>query len=291
MGASSMTCCQTENDNAPTWVVLENKIGGGHAPMLISSDSKRLLKPMDQGDRSTREVEAYKELMLQPIGPFICRLHGSRYVDGENYMELDSAYAGISSPHATLDVKIGVKTWEDDADPEKIAKMMAQQELLAKSTAKDGFRCCGIQAGHLHLRAQDVRKRQGVAAEEFTDWLLSSFFSTWPGYSAMPEGLIGTCAPDPSPENQVDWNAARQVLQQLRVLFAAAQLGYGGDLRGSSVLFVREMRIGGSWCFKLIDLAHYSRREGGRPDDNFCSGLQNLLKTWEAFCESAPRDV
>merc|ERR1712046_427021 len=124
--------------------------------MLLSECRQKLLKPLDQADRSMREVEAYEVLRRSAIGPFICGFHGIRTVPGyaRNYLVIDSAYAGMSGNFATMDIKIGKITWEDNASKKKIEAESAKfEKVYAKSTAKDGFRVAGCTIGELVLQS------------------------------------------------------------------------------------------------------------------------------------------
>ncbi|CAK0888882.1 unnamed protein product, partial [Prorocentrum cordatum] len=57
-------------------------------------------------------------------GPFLPGFYGVRSVAGYEvgFMVMDSAYVGMEPPFATLDIKVGKKTWDDHAKPEKIEK-------------------------------------------------------------------------------------------------------------------------------------------------------------------------
>ena len=172
-------------------------------------------------------------------------------------MELDSAYAGMQGPTATMDIKIGKKTWEDDASPAKVAKESKKfDEVYSQSSAMDGFRVAGMKAGELVLNSSNLKARFSLLTEEFGSWLLPAFFACSPGYGELPEGS-GKCQPDPR-GCEIDMLTAADVLETLRAICAAAEMGFGGTLRASSLLFTREMRMGGKCTVHLIDFAHYS---------------------------------
>ena len=82
---------------------------------------------------------------------------------------------------------------------------------------------------------------------------------------------------------EVDMRAAAEILGKLKAISAAAEQGFGGTLRAASLLLTREMRHGGRWQVHLIDLAHFTETAEKR-DDNFCDGLQSLIRTWEDWC-------
>jgi len=267
------------------WRVLGDKSGGAHAPMMISRDGEFVLKPLDQGERSSVEVEAYHKLRRFPIQPFLCGFHGTRRLNGFEYMQLDSAYHGMQGPCATLDIKIGKKTWDDHAKPEKIAKESKKfDEVYSASSAAEGFRIAGMKAGDLQLNAKNLKARFSLKTHEFGDWALPAFFANGQGSGPLPAGVAGSSKPD-TRGCTVDMEAAKDVLKRLKVFQSAAEMGYRGTLRASSLLFTREMKEGGKFNMVLIDLAHYTPNPSLERDDNFCDGLANLIRTWEAWCE------
>lgn len=267
----------------PAWKTLETKAGGAHSAMMISDDGHRLLKPLDQGHKSEIEMRNYELLRRTPIGPFLSGFHGVKEVDGQQYMEIDSAYANMEGPCATLDIKIGKKTYDDNASEEKKKKEERKfNEIYARSSAQNGYRVAGMKAGDLKLSsAENLKVRCGVNADEFPKWVMPAFFANGQGYGPLPPGKAGTCQPD-SRECEVDVQAAREILGQLKAFAAAAELGCGA-LRASSLLFTREMRTGGRWKMVLIDLTHYT--PGKDRDANFCDGVHSLVRMWEAWCE------
>ncbi|CAE7550287.1 ZFP36 [Symbiodinium natans] len=269
------------------WQVLDGKAGGAHAPMMTNADGSRILKPLDQGDRCSREIEAYRSLACSSLAPFLCACHGTCKVQGAEYMELDSAYFGMTGATATLDIKIGKTTWEDQADPAKIAKESKKfEEVYSASSAMDGFRVAGMKAGELVLNSTNLKARFSLKTHEFGEWLLPGFVASAPGFGPLPEGSAGMCRPD-SRGCELDMKAATEILAKLKAISAAAEQGFGGTLRAASLLLTREMRPGGHWAVHLIDLAHYTETAEKR-DDNFCDGLQNLVRTWEEWCAADP---
>jgi len=232
----------------------------GSAQMAVRGDGLRLLKPLEQGESSFDEVKAYHALLKTPISRFLCGYHGVKVIHGQACMELDSAFAGMNGPCATLSIKIGL------ADSEQ---------------STEGFSVTEIQAGGLSLTTKQLDRR-GVERKELSEWILPAFFANDPGFGAMPEGPAGTCKPS-SRGCSVDLTAARCVLAQLKALLVVAELGFGGTLQGPSLFITREMRIGGKWSMNLVGLAGYRPSEG--VDVNFCNGLAKLTKTWEAWCQ------
>jgi len=274
------------NDSEEYWRPFGDKVGGKNGPMLVSRDGSRLLKPLDQGSASQREVEAYQILRVTPLGSFFSGFHGIQTVADQCYMELDCAIHGMRRPIAIIDVKLGRKIWEHDAPAEKIADQEKKIDSIHKDSRKDGFRVSAMSAGDLKLNKENLQVRNGVLTEEFGAWLLPAFFAVAPGYGALPEGPTGSSRPDDK-GCTVDTAAARATLEQLQRLAAAAESGFGGVLRSSSVLVAREMRSGGTLVVRLIDLAKFTPYEASNVrDSNLCCGLKNLIKTWSIWCSS-----
>ncbi|CAE7416523.1 IPK2b [Symbiodinium pilosum] len=255
--------------------------------MMTNAEGSRILKPLDQGERNSTEIAAYRSLSCSPLAPYLCTFHGTRKVEQAEYMELNSAYFGMRGPTATLDIKIGKKTWEDNAATAKIEKESKKfDEIYSASSAMDGFRVAGMKAGDLQLDSTNLKARFSLKTHEFGEWLLPAFLASAPGFGPLPKGPAGQCRPE-SRGCEVDMQAATDILAQLKAISAAAEQGFGGTLRAASLLFTREMRVGGRWAVHLIDLAHYTESAEKR-DDNFCDGLQNFVRTWEDWCGVNP---
>ena len=238
----------------------------------------------------TREAFAYQELSKTALGAFLCPFYGVKRLNESEYMELGSAYAGMQGPTATMDIKIGKKTWEDDASPAKVAKESKKfDEVYSQSSAMDGFRVAGMKAGALVLNSGNLKARFSLRTEEFGGWLLPAFLAGPPGFGPLPAGNAGLSKPD-NQNCDIDRVAAVEMLQKIKAISAAAESGFNGTLRASSLLFTREMRLGGRWAIHLIDLAHYSQpsENVGIRDDNFCDGLRNFVQMWEMWCNDRP---
>ena len=104
-------------------VPMEGQLGGlGHAEtrsMLVARQAGLALKPVHSKGLGEREVAFYEyNLMKSDLRKFLCGYHG--VVDHENfpYLCLDDATRGKQYACA-MDVKIGTKTYEEEASPEK----------------------------------------------------------------------------------------------------------------------------------------------------------------------------
>ena len=154
----------------------------------------------------------------------------------------------------TLDIKIGLKTWEDDAPAEKISKETKKfNEIYAKSSAADGFRVAGFKSGRLVLNAENLKARKSLQTHEFGDWLLPAFFAEGSGFPTIPKDLAEPAGLNDTSDEpfRPDLVAAKEVLKRLKVFQAAAEMGFGATLRAASLLFTRERRRGGKWNMYL----------------------------------------
>lgn len=77
-----------------------------------------VLKPVQPGTRGLREVAFYEYASNKPkLNAFLCAYHGVVKPD-RSYIVLDDVTAGMARP-CTLDLKLGVKTYEEDAPLDK----------------------------------------------------------------------------------------------------------------------------------------------------------------------------
>lgn len=163
---------------------------------------------------------------------------------------------------AFMDVKIGKKTYEEDASEEKKAKEMAK--LTPGTTGEQGYRLVGVQAGLRYgMISAAIKVRGGLSTDAFIQEGITPFFadgevadpaSAWPAFSvpAVDESLVA-----------------------LDKLQAVVDAGYGGVMRAASVFMGREMKPGGKSCVRVIDLAHFTPSAG--VDDNFAEGLRAFI--------------
>lgn len=93
------------------------KTANGAMECVPSTRKRFVLKPVQSGSRGLREVSFYEFVRSRPaprLAPFLCRYRGVY----RSFIVLDDLTAGLSHPCA-LDVKIGTKTYEEDATPAK----------------------------------------------------------------------------------------------------------------------------------------------------------------------------
>eukprot|EP01065_Artemidia_motanka_P023319 TRINITY_DN27855_c0_g1_i1.p1 TRINITY_DN27855_c0_g1~~TRINITY_DN27855_c0_g1_i1.p1 ORF type:complete len:293 (+),score=116.70 TRINITY_DN27855_c0_g1_i1:56-880(+) len=257
------------------WYPLEklNDKGGRdtHGSPLTDRDG-RMLKPLQKGDRLQRELDTYAELRKGPLAPFLAGCYGTQEVGGQAYLELEDLTHGIDQPRAIMDIKIGRLTFEDDEDPDKIAKQLRKNP--EGSTGALGFRLVGVSAGQYRLLPFELRARcpEGIGAQTPDEFIREG---------VMPLCYAGGDLPDAAAAKQSFSTAAlREIIVELRRVLEVAEAGFGGQLRAASLFLARELKEGGRLRVRLIDLAHYSPASG--VDENFTEGLRALVTCLEA---------
>eukprot|EP00928_Gymnodinium_smaydae_P085247 TRINITY_DN6860_c3_g1_i1.p1 TRINITY_DN6860_c3_g1~~TRINITY_DN6860_c3_g1_i1.p1 ORF type:complete len:356 (+),score=81.19 TRINITY_DN6860_c3_g1_i1:55-1068(+) len=117
---------------------------GGHGNMVVE-EAEVWKAVSDSGDgRGARELDFLRSIVdrsdLGTFKEFCPRFIKTAERDGQSYIVMSNLLQGFAEP-ALMDIKIGKQTWEDDATPEKKAKMI---EKAKASTCWDlGFRLTG----------------------------------------------------------------------------------------------------------------------------------------------------
>lgn len=123
------------------------RVVGGHAGMLQSAARPLVYKPLQSGDRGRAELQFYEEVAQRPSSApprcFMPAYHGIAHDGDENSRRLFLILEDLARPFrrpCVLDVKVGVRTWGDDAPPEKIAAELRKFPLQQRV----GFRLTGM---------------------------------------------------------------------------------------------------------------------------------------------------
>lgn len=123
------------------------RVVGGHAGMLQSTIHPLVFKPLQSGDRGRAELQFYEEVARRPLDApprcFMPAYHGVAHDGGENHRRFYLALEDLARPFrqpCVLDVKVGVRTWGDDAPPEKVAAELRKFPLQQQV----GFRLTGM---------------------------------------------------------------------------------------------------------------------------------------------------
>lgn len=115
----------------------KNKLG-----VLKDGKTSHLLKPL-MDVRGPREYNFYRTIWYtseyKALQSFIPRLYGLTTIDQTKFMELEDVTNGLVNP-SNMDIKIGLITYDPNADYEKIKRETAKSPCSGIL----GFRICGM---------------------------------------------------------------------------------------------------------------------------------------------------
>ena len=200
---------------------------------VVTNSRGRLLKPAQQPQKMAREIAAYKFLgEHEEFKHFLPKFYGDRLFKGEPHIEMENLLWRTQGPVASVDIKVGRKTWDDDA-PE--AKRLKESAKIVEGCCSDlGFRLVGLRAGASHaLTHVQIRERKDLTREEFKAEGMLPFFRKTEG------------------SDEIDVRTLKRVLKKCADLLAIVEKGYGGTLRAASLFMAREMRPAGRMVFKV----------------------------------------
>eukprot|EP00668_Euglena_longa_P003064 GGOE01003582.1.p2 GENE.GGOE01003582.1~~GGOE01003582.1.p2 ORF type:complete len:267 (+),score=87.84 GGOE01003582.1:49-801(+) len=225
-----------------------HQVGGHEGGVLFEGD--RLLKLC--GHRS--EVEFYSKTAGHPVfQPFLPKFHGVEVRNGQPYVVLENLVAGLAVP-ALLDLKVGTRTYGDDASPAKIASRVAKDN--ASTTGTIGVNVVGCQMyndgpGMKKVQLGHKFKKDILSAEEVRVVLLRFLRS-----------------------ERLKEAARRFVGDLLEVFRRQTEFAF----YGSSLLLAYDAALGDDAHLrvKMIDFAHVHPTPNGGLDESYLTGLQFL---------------
>eukprot|EP01060_Flectonema_neradi_P022700 TRINITY_DN30935_c0_g1_i1.p1 TRINITY_DN30935_c0_g1~~TRINITY_DN30935_c0_g1_i1.p1 ORF type:complete len:258 (+),score=33.26 TRINITY_DN30935_c0_g1_i1:49-822(+) len=216
----------------------------------------RLLKPHQGATKTRLEVEAFAQLGTTELSKYIPTFYGITEYSGTAFLEMEDVFCGLEEPFATCDIKMGKKTYSDNASDEKKAK--ESKKIYPGKCSEIGFRAVGLSCLEHSLHHTEIVERKDLTPTEFNDLVLRKFFSS----SNTFDGSI-SC----------DIN---YFISELEEILRIIKSGYGGILRASSILLARRLVPNSSQSVvKLIDFANFTPTEG--IDTNLVEGLEALL--------------
>ncbi|KAJ9464203.1 Inositol polyphosphate multikinase alpha [Diplonema papillatum] len=231
--------------------------------IILTNSRGRILKSGQHG-KFEREIEAMQSLAESRLGSFLPKCYGERELAGGTYIEMEDLLHGLhkgSKAVASMDIKMGVKTWDESASPDK--QQRERVKITPGTTAELGYRLVGMDAGREVVKHYDVTARGGLTRAEFKELACLPFFRDT----------------DECPAQVTTGRALGIVISKLTELLEIVEAGYGGVIRAASVFLGRELRPQGRVVVKLIDLAHFTPGDG--IDDNLADGLRNLIAVLE----------
>ena len=205
--------------------------------------------------------------------------------DGSMLMEMEDVARMYDRP-AVMDVKIGIRTWYEDAAPDYIAKCMDKDACTTQSTL--GFKICGMQVYRNSLQGFWRASKQWckTLTEASVDNALQSFVHNESGLRPIdvyggPDGVIRQL------EQIEEWVK----LQNEFSFFSSSILVMYEGLAGKS----SDMQHAPNVSVRLVDFAHtfvhgYRERDD-RPvdaprqrDENFLKGLRGFRRRLLSIC-------
>lgn len=213
-----------------------------------------------------------------------CRYFGSttkRTATGaqQEYIVLSDLTSGLSAP-CVLDVKIGVQSWDEDANPEKAAREAGKWPPQSRL----GFRFVGMSTQHSSRHA--VTKLGTEFGYSLTP---SQFIDALVTFAEGGSGIVLT---------QQEWDIRvapvyLSMFKQLDALAAAVAQQQAFRIYGSSVLFVYDAaEMSPTVRAALIDFGHaWPIREEGGVDEGMLTGITHLMLFLTAALLRGPSTV
>ncbi|KAI0628820.1 hypothetical protein C8Q77DRAFT_341606 [Trametes polyzona] len=319
---------------------LESQVGG-HPGVLESEDGSLLIKPALQ-----KEVDFYHALStdpgFSPLRPFVPKFYGTLRLEGQvdesapapepgapvvvveaaapegekESIVLENLSHRFLKPNI-LDIKLGTALFDDEATPEKRARM----EKVARETTslETGVRLTGFQVYDLASgKAVNVPKSYGksITAADLPDGIARFFPIAHSAPAPAPATPQGTGLPadvlapilESLREDIAEIRAAladvhmRMVGSSLLIIYEAdverARAGLhwleeGGDMDEEDEDEDEEdedaddakKRVGSPYIVKLIDFAHTKIVPGAGPDEGVLKGVDTVLRLLDGRLE------
>lgn len=239
----------------------------GHFVLKQLQDGGRGYKENMEITCRDREVAFYTTIAEKypDFTKWIAGFHGVKEVEENGikgrFMALDDLTYGYSKP-SVIDLKIGTKTWEEDAPKEKIereSKKYPLQRII-------GFRLTGMRVYNAQTNDYDVYdKKFGYSQTEST---LPSMFSTF--FSPIPAAHRA--------------EVIRSIISQLQPILEWFSVPGRLQFICSSVLFIFDSN-GDDFkpIVRLVDFAHVRQLDAGSRDEGCIVGLQRILKELQSL--------
>lgn len=207
--------------------------------------------------------------------------------DGGMLMELEDVARMYDRP-AVMDVKIGLRTWYEDAAPGYIAKCMEKDASTTQSTL--GFKICGMQVYRNSLQGFWRASKQWckTLTEASVDNALQSFVHNESGLRPVdvyggPNGVIRQL------EQIEEWVQLQNEFSFFSSSILVMYEGLSGRRDGSDVQHLPNVSV------RLVDFAHTFvhgyREKDDRPvdaprqrDENFLKGLRGFRRRLVSIC-------
>lgn len=164
----SQVCCERTQTNTAAAEGCPEAVGGHGDAMRF--EGSIVWKRHQDGGRGQAEADF---LATACKHNFLCRyvpkFHGVKSLDGSNWTGMENSFSGLDAA-AILDLKMGTRTWDNSATPEKTEKAM--RKSMGTTTATLGVRVVGgkfpVESGGAwerlgHKMDKDVRSEEELA--------------------------------------------------------------------------------------------------------------------------------
>ncbi|GLT66382.1 hypothetical protein SLA2020_387490 [Shorea laevis] len=267
---------------APDHQVAGHRATDGKLGPLID-DSGRFYKPLQDGERGSREVAFYRDFSTNAeipdyIGKFFPVFYGTVMAEASDgsglspHLVLQDLVSGRCNP-SVMDIKIGSRTWYPEASEDYIEKCLKKDR---KSTSVSlGFRVSGLQVFESEESGfwKPGKKQVSNFTPEDVRLVLRNFVSSNPS--------VNSKSPNCSLVHSV-YGGSSGILAQLLDLKAWFENQTIYHFHSCSVLmfYEKEKLLEGRASvveIKLVDFAHVVEGKGV-IDHNFLGGLCSLIK-------------
>ncbi|KAJ2787082.1 hypothetical protein GGI15_001015 [Coemansia interrupta] len=265
----------------------------GHGKILRAQDDRMVFKPLNE-----REHQFYEGAIDHPLfRPFIPDYYGTLQLNGnadervatdnqarkssaDLYICLENLLYGFENP-CIMDVKLGVRLYDIDATPEKIAKMKAKAKERTVSQI-------GVMIGGISLPGRPAYEHKWLyklTTDTITPDALVPYF-------AVAEESVGAeyrrfvidqfIAEIKEYREVVKKSETRMVGSSLLLVYDASTKKYATFLAGnkspSASSTISEDGDGALFDVRAIDFAHSHWVRGQGADEEYLFGLDNLIQ-------------
>lgn len=242
------------------------------------------------------------------------RLHG-RKLETELHIVLENITHGFKKPNV-LDLKLGAQLWDDNAKPEKRARL---DEVSAATTSGSlGFRIAGMRT-YKGTPTPDVPQDLAEFAEgngEGGFWVYNKMYGRKFSAADVQEGFVSYILPQGKDKKELE--RAREVLayflgevkditkafesKESRMYSASILLVYEGDVdeyaktkqKLASAVPTEddeEEDLPKLAAVKMIDFAHATWRPGEGPDENAIRGMRSTATILKNLLDETEKDL
>ncbi|GAM17462.1 hypothetical protein SAMD00019534_006370 [Acytostelium subglobosum LB1] len=260
--------------------------GSENIPGFLVTADGFVFKPVP-GSRGKRELEFYKNYSTydEDFKRFLARFDKVVDVKGTTYMGIeDLTFPFHQTKICVADVKMGTRTYDNDASEEKRANQILKSQKTTSSTL--GIRFCGAKL--YHPETNETVKLSKKWGKNLTKDNIKT------------EGIINLFS---SGSGKVNVEAVTAFIAELKVLQSWFKKNTKYAFYGSSLLFVFghvheqhrkhhnvimvSPEIGVS--LKMIDFAHVDPLDKGALDESYLTGLENLIKLMQEVLDDAKK--